>query len=914
MKKKIKKSFAIILAALMAVMFIPEMAFAGITDADNQNVVVSASYKGEKCAVDGKTIKLIVPKNTTKTFDASNLSLTYDGAAVAPNVEWESGSDSINPGESAGGVVSYKLSAGGKVNTSYYTFAVVEYEAPSVSGEINKRVTSGETLYFGKSEFTSHYKQNDGDELAYVTIDANMGTSRYGTFYVGGIEYYLSDSIPVSDLGDVTFVSGDEGEPEYHVNYYEKNNDDSVGYINLNIEISGTSIGNVYSETVSQGKSIYLPISEINSKFKTISGSYSNFSTISFTSLPVSSEGKIYYNNSAVGTDVEYSYSDACNGLKFTAGSSFSGYAYAGFSVKDSAGASYSGAIVINVKKGSTSALDSIAATTYDNESVTFSASKFNSAMKAATGNNLNYVKFSLPASSKGVLYYEYTSSSKYDSKVSEGTKYYRTGSGNKLIDDVTFVPKSGYTGKVTIEYTGVDTEGESLSGEIIITVKEGSGTGSLKDISYESKQSKAVHFDTDDFTGVLKKVSDYNLNYVKFTLPDTTYGTLYYDYTDSTGKYDSKVTSSTCYYRTGSSKKLIEDVAFVPSGIYTGTITIKYTAYDSNGDSYSGNIKVTVKSDTISAVNATVANGSVLYMPATNMNSAFKSASGYNIDYVQFSLPSSTYGLLYYGYNTATSGGTLVKSTDKYYISGSNLLSNVAFVPNNSYTGTFDLNYTAYASTGAGCSGIIRITVTAGATPVQPTVTTGDSKYFKDVTKAAGYSWVSEKVDYLYEKGVVKGTATTSAGTTYSPAAKITRGDFVLMLYRAFGLSGTVTDNFSDVKKNSYYYEAIGVAKSLGIATGFNNKFNPDSNLSRQDAMVLIYRAIKITGKKTLAETSDVSRFTDKDKIESYASTAVGTLVNAGIINGYENGTFVPKGPITRAEMAVVLYNTGVI
>ena len=136
-----------------------------------------------------------------------------------------------------------------------------------------------------------------------------------------------------------------------------------------------------------------------------------------------------------------------------------------------------------------------------------------------------------------------------------------------------------------------------------------------------------------------------------------------------------------------------------------------------------------------------------------------------------------------------------------------------------------------------------------------------------------------------------------------------MTRGDFILMLYRAMGFKGSTSSNFSDVPKGSYYYDAIAIAKALGIVQGTNNKVNPTTPITRQDAMVFTYRALLITGKPMTAGTSsDISGFTDTGDIGSYALTAVETLVKAGIIKG--NGTkLTPTGTLSRAEMAVVLY-----
>lgn len=64
------------------------------------------------------------------------------------------------------------------------------------------------------------------------------------------------------------------------------------------------------------------------------------------------------------------------------------------------------------------------------------------------TGQKLNYVRFTLPSSSRGTLYSNYGLSSQ--SKVSSSTKYY-----DDDIDEISFVPYNNYTGTVTITYTG---------------------------------------------------------------------------------------------------------------------------------------------------------------------------------------------------------------------------------------------------------------------------------------------------------------------------------------------------------------------------------------------------------------------------------------------------------------------------
>ena len=89
------------------------------------------------------------------------------------------------------------------------------------------------------------------------------------------------------------------------------------------------------------------------------------------------------------------------------------------------------------------------------------------------------------------------------------------------------------------------------------------------------------------------------------------------------------------------------------------------------------------------------------------------------------------------------------------------------------------------------------------------------------------------------------------SARTTF-----LTRGQFIVMLMRAYGIQADQrsTDNFSDAG-NAYYTNYLAVAKRLGITTGVgNNKFAPDNEISRQDMFTLLYRTLDILGEATQA------------------------------------------------------------
>ncbi len=181
-------------------------------------------------------------------------------------------------------------------------------------------------------------------------------------------------------------------------------------------------------------------------------------------------------------------------------------------------------------------------------------------------------------------------------------------------------------------------------------------------------------------------------------------------------------------------------------------------------------------------------------------------------------------------------------------------------------------------------------------------------SVYFYDV--ADSYAWAHQEVDALALGGVITG----SGDHLYYPGSPITRADFIVMLDRAYNMSGVVESGkvpakgtFVDVPDDAYYSEAVKSAKALGVASGASgNKFFPQQNMTRQDAMVFLKRTLDCTD--VALKPTSITTFPDHGLVEDYASEAVGALIGAKIIDGV-NGRINPNAKVTRAEMAVMLY-----
>ncbi|MBC8059522.1 MAG: S-layer homology domain-containing protein, partial [Clostridiaceae bacterium] len=176
----------------------------------------------------------------------------------------------------------------------------------------------------------------------------------------------------------------------------------------------------------------------------------------------------------------------------------------------------------------------------------------------------------------------------------------------------------------------------------------------------------------------------------------------------------------------------------------------------------------------------------------------------------------------------------------------------------------------------------------------------------YKSFSDISDYAWAKNEIVVMASKGIINGTSEK----TFVPGESITRADFTMLLVKALSLSAKIDSSFQDVSKDAYYYEAVSIAKKLGIINGQgDNKFNPSEKISRQDMVVIIARAMKVAKKVTTISTDKgLDGFKDKGNIASYALSDVALMVNEGLVKG-SNEMMNPLANTTRAEAAVLMY-----
>lgn len=177
------------------------------------------------------------------------------------------------------------------------------------------------------------------------------------------------------------------------------------------------------------------------------------------------------------------------------------------------------------------------------------------------------------------------------------------------------------------------------------------------------------------------------------------------------------------------------------------------------------------------------------------------------------------------------------------------------------------------------------------------------DVPQFTDVAEDAWYH------DYVYDL-VYRGVVNGMTATTYEPESKLTRAQFVKLLACSLEEAETLKTYegkhpFKD--SEGHWAEAyIAWAKDKGIVEGVSaTEFDPEAPITREQMATIFGRYALKQGIELPKSDNAAGSFPDADKISEYAREFVELMRIAGILNGYEDGTFRPQGNATRAEAA---------
>lgn len=177
-----------------------------------------------------------------------------------------------------------------------------------------------------------------------------------------------------------------------------------------------------------------------------------------------------------------------------------------------------------------------------------------------------------------------------------------------------------------------------------------------------------------------------------------------------------------------------------------------------------------------------------------------------------------------------------------------------------------------------------------------------GSGLPFADVPSG---SWYYDDVAYVYDTGLMTGLTATAFG----PNLSTTRGMIVTILWRMENEPAAKHGcPFADVRRGSYYEQAIAWASENGIVTGFDSStFAPDRAITREQLAAILFRFAAYRGMDAVTLRENLSSFQDQAAISAYAVSALNWAVGEGLMQG-TGDKLEPTGNATRAQVAAML------
>lgn len=522
-----------------------------------------------------------------------------------------------------------------------------------------------------------------------------------------------------------------------------------------------------------------------------------------------------------------------------------------------------------------------------------FDPDDFSEAVDGATGRYAGKLSAITIEGSNGGSVYE------NGSRVSSSTKYYVSGARNKLISSLYFRTSSTSTTNAYFTYIGYDADGDVIAAGKVTLGDE------RVDMEYSASFGGSVTFLESDFSKAFSGKAGEKLDYVTFAMNRATVvmnnktyslndgsNAAIFGWAYTTSKATTKLSSTDkCYYQASYTQLDLDEVTYVTGSYRTKyTVYLPYTAVGTSGSRYEGYTAITVSGD-----DSITASGASM----KTLGAADAVLRAYpNAAYVMFKQPAVSEGRLLYNFRSvAAQNYTAVDySKDQFYLSGTSAknlyLDSVFFLPAADCSTQIRLAFTVYGTSGTQLgSGELTVRVASKTA----------SSVFSDVN-ARTCSWAANAVDFMNEYGLVKGTGTSTFGWKGS----MTRGDFVLILYRNAGSPSVygVSNPFTDVKSTDYYYEAVLWAYRNNVVNGTSTTtFGPKGKITREQIASILWR---LAGKPVYS--ASLRSYTDYASVSDYAYDAMSWAVGSGYVKG-SGAKLSPKNNATRAEVAVMLH-----
>ena len=160
--------------------------------------------------------------------------------------------------------------------------------------------------------------------------------------------------------------------------------------------------------------------------------------------------------------------------------------------------------------------------------------------------------------------------------------------------------------------------------------------------------------------------------------------------------------------------------------------------------------------------------------------------------------------------------------------------------------------------------------------------------------------TWAEAAIERWSGYGMIQGN-----NGKFDPNGDLTRGQMATMLTRLLKLAAAESAGFSDITDETWCADTVNRCAAAGIMLGNNGKAMHNAPITRQEAMVMLARAL---GVAPITDTKALTKFADADKVGTFAQGYLAALVEAGIVKGTAEGKLDPLSNITRAEMVTIV------
>lgn len=197
-------------------------------------------------------------------------------------------------------------------------------------------------------------------------------------------------------------------------------------------------------------------------------------------------------------------------------------------------------------------------------------------------------------------------------------------------------------------------------------------------------------------------------------------------------------------------------------------------------------------------------------------------------------------------------------------------------------------------------------------------TLSDGDYAAISSSRTLSTLSWAQSPTNALASRLILTG----KSGSSLNGSEAISRSETVTIMARTLGIlcDSEGASPFFDMISTDSYFDAVMSTVSLELISGYpDSTFKPSNKLTRAEAMTIVARAIRFMNGKSVSESSDMtlseatsilSKFTDAGTVDDWAKVNIAECVQAGIVNGDNNGRLNPKSNVTRAELIQLMYN----